>query len=689
MARGEVSSDDAQTLENQNSSHTKPSPKSEDHDISKLSGTTELSLFSKIAWWSLAVNLGVVAWGVYLRAMQYGDGCGSHWPLCDGNSTPLHGPIARLVEMSHRASTGLTLIFAIVMLVYGRRKYGPGTQTRRFTYVVGGFVALEALVGMLLVKLHLVANDASAGRAWVMSFHVVSTFLLMASITWAAYTGTGQRRLAFKGQGAVGWLLMLGFVMLAGLGVSGAISALGHTLDPVPDVLRESVKPDAFWMVKLQPYHPYVSLAVAMFLVLIATLISNLRPSAEVRRASVIMVGTFFAELTVGLINILLKAPVWLQMLHLALADAAVITFAYFAASSLLSTLVHKEQSGPPARRVPMKDLVHQYVMLTKPRVISLLLFTTLTALLAGAGGWPGLWLFCSVAVGGYMMAGAANTMNMVVERDLDEAMTRTRQRPTVSEVIPTGSALNFAVVVALSAFALLAFGVNLLTACLAFAGLVFYVSVYTLGLKRRTVHNIVIGGAAGAFPPLVGWAASQNGLAPLAYYLFAIVFLWTPVHFWALAILIKDDYASAGVPMLPVVKGVRATTVQIIVYTILTVAITLVPVWARLVGWTYAAIVAILNVYLLVLCVRLFRSPERPQASRLFHYSMIYLAVLFTAVAVDRSLPQATPKIARVESGAVAEAGVSRSAMREGWGNLSAPWTKQTETAHAVSGGY
>ena len=689
MALGECSTNDAQNLDSKVSGSHHPRPEPGLPEVSKVSAPAELSLFSKIAWWSLVVNLGVVAWGAYLRAMQYGDGCGSHWPLCDGETHPLHGPIAKVVEFSHRGSTGLTVLFSIALIVFGRRWFGAGSQTRKFAYTIGGLVVMEALVGMVLVKFGLVANNATPERAWVMSFHVVSTFLLMAATTWAAYTGSGGRRLVLKGQGAVGWMLLLGFAMHCGLGVSGAISALGHTLDPVPDVLREAVKPGAFWMVRLQPYHPYVSLAVGMFLVLAATLIANLRPSAEVRRAGIYMVAAFLVELGIGLINILLKAPIGLQMLHLAAADAAVVTFAYFTACALAYGLQHKEHPGPPARRVSFKELVHQYVMLTKPRVISLLLFTTLAALLAASGGWPGLWLFVSVAIGGYLMAGAANAINMVVERDLDEAMARTSKRPTVSEIIPTGTALNFAVIVALSAFALLAFGVNLLTACLAFAGLVFYVSVYTLGLKRRTYHNIVIGGAAGAFPPLVGWAASQNGLAPLAYYLFAIVFLWTPVHFWALAILIKDDYAKAGVPMLPVVKGVRATTVQIVVYTILTVAITLVPVLARLVGWTYAAIAAALNIYLLVLCIRLFRSPERPQASRLFHYSMLYLALLFTAVAVDRSLPHAPSKNTRVSSGAVAESGVRPDGLRGSRAGALALWTRESRTANAEPGGY
>jgi protoheme IX farnesyltransferase len=603
-----------------------------------------------VAWWSLLLNLGVVAWGAYLRAMQFGDGCGTHWPLCEGNPDALHGHIATLVEYSHRASAIVPTVFGIVLIVLARRQFPRGAQQRKLAYIVASFVLLEALIGAVLVLFKLVTTNPSTERVAAMSFHVVSTFLLMAATTWAAYTGTG-RKLKLKGQGPVGWFLALGFAMIGGLGVSGAISALAHTLDPVKDVLSEAMKANAFWMVKVQPYHPYISLAVGMFLVLTATLVGNLRPGAEVRRAAIVMVGAFLIELGIGLSNILLNAPVWLQMIHLAAADATVVTFAYFAACALREGVERREQYGASDRKLSVKATAKQYFMLTKPRVISLLLFTTVAALLAAAGGWPGLTLVLSVTVGGYMMAGAANTMNMVVERDLDQAMARTRTRPTVNEDISGSRALGFGLAMAVGAFTILTVGANLLAACLALAGLVFYVSIYTLALKRRTWNNIVIGGAAGAFPPLVGWAAAHNGLAPLAYYLFAIVFLWTPVHFWALAILIKDDYAAAGVPMLPVVKGVRATTVQIAVYTVLTVMITFAPVLFKLVGWPYAVTAIALNVYLALYCSRLFRNPDRARASGLFHYSMVYLALLFVAVAVDRSLPHATANRVQVIS--------------------------------------
>jgi protoheme IX farnesyltransferase len=212
-----------------------------------------------------------------------------------------------------------------------------------------------------------------------------------------------------------------------------------------------------------------------------------------------------------------------------------------------------------------------------------------------------------------------------------------------VTEAIPAASALKFAVALMVGSFALLTWAANLLSALMALSGLAFYVIIYTLLLKRRTWYNIVIGGAAGAFPPLVGWAAITGDLSPLAWCLFGIIFLWTPVHFWALAIVIKDDYARAGVPMLPVVRGERATVVQIGYYTLLTVAISILPLMLpesggqAAFGWFYVAAAVLLNAVLVLRSFQLYRQPDRPHAASLFKYSMLYLALLFLAMAVDR----------------------------------------------------
>ncbi len=279
------------------------------------------------------------------------------------------------------------------------------------------------------------------------------------------------------------------------------------------------------------------------------------------------------------------------------------------------------------------------YWLLTKPRVISLLLFTTLMAMFIAARGWPGLGLFLVVLVGGYMAAGAANAFNMVIDRDIDRRMKRTALRPTATDRIGTREAALFATTLMVLSFLLLWWGANLTTALLAMAGLGWYVLIYTLYMKRRFWSNIVIGGAAGAFPPLVGWAAVTGEVSLFAWYLFLIVFFWTPVHFWALSLMIKDDYAAVGVPMLPVVRGERETAYQIWLYAILTTVITLIPVLMGELRGFYLAAALGLNALLLIRSLRLYQTLERSFTLSLYKYSMLYLALLFVAMAIDRAL--------------------------------------------------
>ena len=613
----------------------------------------ELSKFSKYSLYLLLLNLFVIAWGVFVRASDSGDGCGSHWPLCDGSKEPLNGWVSRLIEGFHRLSTSLDGILIIVLLIWAYRAYEKGSQVRKAAGVAFLFTLIEGFIGAVLVKDKLVTTNASVFRAEVMSFHVISTFFLVSSITLCAYLGTGKT-LRIKGQGAVGWMTGLGFLLVAIMGVSGAISALGHTLDPVKNVLKAAANPHTFWMVRFQPYHPLLALAVGMMLLLIVGVVSNLRPSPRVKLTGALFLWIYGFELVLGFVNITLLAPIWMQMLHLATAEAVIISLAWFSAEVLQSGVRAKDtELYGSEKSVHPKGiaLAKEYLALTKPRVISLLLFTTLAAMVATQRGWPGLGLFFWVAVGGYMAAGAANTFNMVVERDLDLAMKRTSTRPTLTAHVSIQSALMFALVLMLGSFAILWCAANILTAVLAEAGLVFYVSIYTLGLKRRTWQNIVIGGAAGAFPPLVGYAAVHNGLTYLALCMFGIIFVWTPVHFWALAILLKDDYESAGVPMLPVVKGVPVTVRQIIGYTVFTILCSFVPLVAHWAGWLYGITVLGLNAYLFVLSLRLKRQPDRARASGLFHYSMLYLALLFMALAADRTFVRPASHSVRVDS--------------------------------------
>ena len=276
------------------------------------------------------------------------------------------------------------------------------------------------------------------------------------------------------------------------------------------------------------------------------------------------------------------------------------------------------------------------YVALTKPRIIELLLVTTIPTMFVAARGVPSPWLMIATTLGGTAAAGSANAINCWVDRDIDALMARTAHRPLVRSEVAPRNALIFGVVLGVVAFLWLAATVNLLSAALALAANLFYVLVYTMGLKRRTTQNIVIGGAAGCVPVLVGWAAVTGTVELPALLLFAIVFAWTPPHFWALALRYRRDYARAGVPMMPVVAGVAETARQILLYTILLVALTLMFGAVAQLGMLYLASALALGAGYIFAAVRLLRVPNAATAQAAFNYSITYIALLFAVMAVD-----------------------------------------------------
>jgi len=276
------------------------------------------------------------------------------------------------------------------------------------------------------------------------------------------------------------------------------------------------------------------------------------------------------------------------------------------------------------------------FVLLTKPRVIELLLVTTVPAMILADGGFPSVGLVAAVLVGGALAAGGANTVNCWIERDRDHLMRRTRDRPLPSGDIEPRSALVFGLVLEAVAFGVLWAAANLLAAALAVGAMLFYVFVYTIWLKPRTPQNIVIGGAAGAVPALVGWAAVTGSLAAPAWVLFAIVFLWTPPHFWALAIRYHDDYSNAGFPMLPVVRGIVAATRQISLYAVVVVASSFALPLVTTMSPIYPVVAGLMGAMFIVGAEQLRRDPTAERAIRLFTFSNTYLAVLFAAIAVD-----------------------------------------------------
>jgi protoheme IX farnesyltransferase len=317
----------------------------------------------------------------------------------------------------------------------------------------------------------------------------------------------------------------------------------------------------------------------------------------------------------------LAEAPAWL---HVALGAVAL------AAGAVTAALAFR--GGTPVPAGSWRD----YVTLTKPRIMVLLLITGAGGLVVGTGGLPSAGLTLA-ALGGLALAcGGASALNHVLDRDIDTHMKRTAGRPVASGRVPPERAVEFGLALSALSYVVLTSFVNVLAALLALAGNLFYVLVYTRWLKRSTPQNIVIGGAAGAVPPLVGWAAATGNLGLTALALFLIVFFWTPPHFWALALLIKRDYAEAGIPMLPVVHGERRTARSIVLYSVVLVAVTLLPVLGQTLGLVYLLSALVLGLLFLALAIALQRQTTPARARRLFSYSLAYLALLFVAMAID-----------------------------------------------------
>ena len=330
------------------------------------------------------------------------------------------------------------------------------------------------------------------------------------------------------------------------------------------------------------------------------------------------------AALALFLVTAALTGPRPLHVTLAALAFAAAV-------SATVATF-----RGTPVDAGPWRD----YVTLTKPRIMSLLLLTGACGMIGGAHGWPGTSRFVFAMTGLALACGGASALNHLLDADIDRLMgKRTEHRPVAAGRVPPARALEFGLALSAASFVLLAATINLLTAMLALAGNLFYVVVYTRLLKRSTPQNIVIGGAAGAVPPLVGWAAGAGHLGVAAFCLFAIVFFWTPPHFWALALLLREQYAAANVPMLPVVRGERETVRQILIYTVVLLVASVVPFVIGSFGAIYLVGALALGGAFLVLAARLARETSRRGAALLFHYSLLYLALLFVAAAIDLSV--------------------------------------------------
>jgi protoheme IX farnesyltransferase len=598
------------------------------------------SRFRSLALATAIATVVLFAIGGLVRGTGSGLGC-STWPGCEPGRLFPSGTIHSLIEFSHRGMAFLVAVLAAFTGVAAIR-----SERREPSVLWPAVLAFPLVMAQAGLGAVVVATDLDA---WWVTAHFVVALLLIADVTYVAAsvvaqddrgsTGAGIRsfsRLALLTASVVGLLLLVGTYVRASGG------QLVFTDWPLMD---GRLVPTLGGAATAMFLHRMLA-AVAMLLVLWTAI--RARTGADrhplLVRLSITALVLFVAQIMVGAANVWTRLRPWAVVAHVALSVliwATVVALATVA-SSLASGQSQPEQDANETiggERPSLRDTVTAYYRLTKPRIVLLLLITTVPAMLLAARGLPSPWLILATLVGGAAAAGSANSVNMYLDRDIDAIMRRTRQRPLPSHAIAPEHALRFGFVLGAIAFYFLAVAVNVLAAVLALSAIAFYVFVYTMWLKRTTAQNIVIGGAAGAVPALVGWAAVTGTLAWPAVVLFGIVFVWTPPHFWALAMRFSGDYAAAGVPMLPVVRGEAETRRQILLYSLVLFATTLLLVPVGHMGPVYITAAVVLGGSFVYRALQVWRTGDDARTRRLFAFSILYLAGLFGAIGVDALL--------------------------------------------------
>jgi heme o synthase len=606
----------------------------------------ELRRFRNLAIVTAASTIVLFAVGGLVRGTGSGLGCDT-WPECFPGQLFPAGTVHSLIEFSHRFFVFVSSVLVFVTAFFAWRDL---RRVRVLLWPALAAVPLvigQAVLGGIVVKTGLNPWWVTAHFAVALAFVADVTFLAAAAFTAtrpdetkAGPADAGFARLALITTLATGALLLVGtYVRAKGAG-------LAFTDWPLMDG-------------KLVPALGGANTAMfahrilaALVFVLVLYLVVRARTMSPRRRQDVwlaqLALGFFAAQIVVGAAQVWTHLKPWAVVLHVGLSVviwATLVTLTTVARRSGVSLQPGALAEAPvpeptaPGGSTP-KDRLTAYYHLTKPEIIFLLLVTTVPAMMLARHGLPSFWLILATLVGGTLAAGSANAINQYLDRDIDEVMRRTRRRPLPASAVTPEDALRFGFVLGAISFFFLAITVNVLAAELALSAIAFYVFVYTMWLKRTTTQNIVIGGAAGAVPALVGWAAVTGTLAAPAWVLFAIVFVWTPPHFWALAMRYRGDYAAAGVPMLPVVRGEVETRRQIFLYSLVLFGTTLVLIPVASMGAVYTITAVGLGGVFVYRALRLWRTGDAARSWGLFKFSIWYLAALFGAVAIDALMP-------------------------------------------------
>jgi heme o synthase len=610
--------------------------------------------FQKLAGATVATTFLLVVLGVIVRSTDSGVACPT-WPGClPGQFLPaLDSGVNVWIEWLHRTVAVVIGVMVLGMAALAVLDHRDRTSLLWPSLATVGIAGFQAWLGRETVRLGNTGPSVTAHLATAMILLAVLIFVLVRSFYPARIGGRGssQRFTLVAALGAATTYALL----LFGSNVTARDAAL---IFPDWPLMGGSLFPPLTDATSAHVLHRWVAVIVGLIVAGVGLVAwRTQRDRRWVVRLAVVGGLLFPIQAFVGGLQVLTRLEPWTQTAHLALgtaiwgAMAGLVVVSYYEARTR-PAFGHRpagpdgtsddeaegaDRSGPRTAA----DTIRAYVALTKPRIVELLLVTTVPAMILAARGWPRLDLVWWTLLGGSLAAGSANAINCYLDRDIDELMARTRRRPLPAHEVEPDRAVVFGIALGVIAFIELVWFVNLISAFLALLAIAFYVVVYTLILKRTTPQNIVIGGAAGALPPVIGWAAVTGNVGLPALLLFALVFYWTPPHFWALSLRIRKDYAAAGVPMLPVVRGVPETTRQIGLYSILLVAISLVLWSVARMGLIYLAAAIVLGAIFLWQAYRLWRAGTSPEGStagaiRLYRYSITYLSLLFLAVAVD-----------------------------------------------------
>jgi protoheme IX farnesyltransferase len=615
--------------------------------------------FQKLAIASVVTTLLLVTVGVVVRATGSGTACPT-WPGCfEGQFLPsLSDGAQAWIEWVHRTIAVVIGFLVLGLAVIALRDHRDRASLLLPSLLAVGLVGFQAWLGKETVRLNNSGESVTAHLAAAMTLVGLLVFILARSFYPARIGGRGSSQrftlLAAFAAATVFALLLFGSHVTA--------TSQWYVFSDWP-LMNGSLFPPLTDADSAHVLHRWVAIVVGLIVVVVAAVAwRTQRERPAVLRLALTAGLLFPIQAIVGGLQILTRLSGWTQTLHLALgaliwaAMAGLVAVSYYSArTTARATELSgaggsiEDLDGTAAGATPKttRDSVRAYIALTKPRIIELLLVTTVPAMVLATRQVPGIqlghwaWLTVWTLVGGTLAAGSANAINCYLDRDIDELMVRTRRRPLPAHQVDPERAVVFGLVLGAISFAVLTFFVNLLAAFLALLAIAFYVVVYTIVMKRTTPQNIVIGGAAGALPPVIGWAAVTGNVGVPALLLFAIVFYWTPPHFWALSLRIRKDYEAAGVPMLPVVRGIPETTRQIGLYTILMVAISLVLWSVARMGAIYLVAAVVLGGIFLRQAYRLWRQGSSEEAStagaiRLYKYSISYLTLLFAAIAID-----------------------------------------------------